>query len=206
MDTTAGTPRLGLACLFLLAAACGAGNDTSPRSDAGVAGTVQASDDRLLIVGQDLGAIRGYMQSACCPHPDGLTAYVDFYDILKPDDFYRGHHGTIYAAALELRADHTLDGGRSRLNARRQTHAHVEEAMVDRAQIEHDVAVGRAETLGVAVQHVDELAALYADDALFLEITPEEDMTTVLSLSSIFPEHPVLTLLHIMVMLASWGT
>jgi len=38
---------------------------------------------RLLIIGQDLGAIRGYVASDCCPHPDGVTAYVDLYDILK---------------------------------------------------------------------------------------------------------------------------
>ena len=42
---------------------------------------------KLLIIGQDLGAIRGYMASVCCPQPDGLTAYVDFYDILKEGDF-----------------------------------------------------------------------------------------------------------------------
>ena len=42
---------------------------------------------KQLIVGQDLGAIRGYMASGCCPLPDGLTAYVDFYDILADGDF-----------------------------------------------------------------------------------------------------------------------
>ena len=29
-------------------------------------------------------------------------AVTEVAEILKPDDFYRGHHGTIYAAALEL--------------------------------------------------------------------------------------------------------
>lgn len=43
--------------------------------------------DKLLIIGQDLDAIRGYMGSDCCPRPDGLTAYLDFYDVLKTDDF-----------------------------------------------------------------------------------------------------------------------
>ncbi len=43
--------------------------------------------EKLLIIGQDLGAIRGYLSSDCCPQPDGLTAYVDFYDILKDGDF-----------------------------------------------------------------------------------------------------------------------
>ena len=42
---------------------------------------------KLLIIGQDLGAIRGYLHSDCCPQPDGLTAYVDFYDVLKDGDF-----------------------------------------------------------------------------------------------------------------------
>ena len=42
---------------------------------------------KLLIIGQDLEAIRGYMRSGCCPRPDGVTAYVDFYDILKEGDF-----------------------------------------------------------------------------------------------------------------------
>ncbi len=36
---------------------------------------------KLLIIGQDLGAIRGYMASDCCPQPDALTAYVGFYNI-----------------------------------------------------------------------------------------------------------------------------
>ena len=42
---------------------------------------------KLLIIGQDLGAIRGYMASGCCPTPDGLTAYIDFYDLFTPNDF-----------------------------------------------------------------------------------------------------------------------
>lgn len=46
-----------------------------------------ATPSKLLIIGQDLGAIRGYMASDCCPQPDALTAYVDFYDILTPADF-----------------------------------------------------------------------------------------------------------------------
>lgn len=40
-----------------------------------------AGEPKLLIIGQDLGAIRGYMASDCCPRPDALTAYVGFYDI-----------------------------------------------------------------------------------------------------------------------------
>lgn len=78
--------KLSLGCLLALAVvptAC-----TSETS----AGNVEAlpaaqSHDKLLIIGQDLGAIRGYMASDCCLRPDGLTAYVDFYDILTEGDF-----------------------------------------------------------------------------------------------------------------------
>ncbi|MEM9386798.1 MAG: glycosyl hydrolase [Pseudomonadota bacterium] len=41
----------------------------------------------LLIIGQDLDAIRGYMASDCCPTPDGLTAYLDLYNLLAPGNF-----------------------------------------------------------------------------------------------------------------------
>ena len=50
-------------------------------------GAFVSDEPRRLIVGQDLDAIRGYMASDCCPRPDGLTAYIDFYDIFTPDDF-----------------------------------------------------------------------------------------------------------------------
>jgi hypothetical protein len=53
----------------------------------GCAAPAESLRPKLLIVGQDLGAIRGYMASDCCPRPDGLTAYLDFYDLLKEGDF-----------------------------------------------------------------------------------------------------------------------
>lgn len=64
-----------------------AGADGS--ASAGVDGPAAAGNEwaKLLIIGQDLGAIRGYMASGCCPAPDGLTAYIDFYDLFTPDDF-----------------------------------------------------------------------------------------------------------------------
>ena len=71
--------------VLFLASAC----STSP----GVAAPDEATSRllsppaKLLIIGQDLGAIRGYMASDCCPRPDGLTAYVNFYDILKERSF-----------------------------------------------------------------------------------------------------------------------
>ncbi len=76
--------RPGILALGLLAfSGCG---DEDP---AGEPGAVSADDGppKILIIGQDLGAIRGYLASGCCPRPDGLTAYIDFYDILKEDDF-----------------------------------------------------------------------------------------------------------------------
>ena len=64
------------------------GNQHDAFSAGGDSATAPAIDTaRILIIGQDLGAIRGYMASECCPTPDGLTAYVDFYDILTPDNF-----------------------------------------------------------------------------------------------------------------------
>ena len=74
-------------CIAILAAtllaACDPGTDIDHAEPTAEAPGV---DRKLLIIGQDLGAIRGYMASDCCPDPDALTAYVDFYDILTPDD------------------------------------------------------------------------------------------------------------------------
>jgi hypothetical protein len=72
-----------------LAAGCGPDNadSGSDSSAADVAAAPPPAAEKLLIIGQDLGAIRGYMGSDCCVKPDGLTAYLDFYDILKPGDF-----------------------------------------------------------------------------------------------------------------------
>jgi len=74
------------ACFCLGLVGCGeqpqpGGADTLPSPTASI------EPDKLLIIGQDLGAIRGYMASDCCPQPDGLTAYLDFYDLLKDGDF-----------------------------------------------------------------------------------------------------------------------
>ena len=79
-----GSRLAALAPLILMVAACGAGERAE-----GVLGRASpdAGPQKLLIIGQDLGAIRGYLASGCCPRPDGLTAYVNFYDILKPGDF-----------------------------------------------------------------------------------------------------------------------
>jgi len=71
--------------VFLVAGACGGNADLSAPQDSTIAQAPK--HQKLLILGQDLGAIRGYMASDCCPRPDGLTAYLDFYDILKDGDF-----------------------------------------------------------------------------------------------------------------------
>ena len=69
--------------VFALLASCGSGS--APALDS--AADTAMDRGKLLIIGQDLCAIRGYMASDCCPRPDGLTAYLDFYDILKEGDF-----------------------------------------------------------------------------------------------------------------------
>ncbi|MGI9202272.1 MAG: glycosyl hydrolase [Woeseiaceae bacterium] len=63
-------------------------NASSSQPEAATTDAGATEDDaRLLIIGQDLDAIRGYMASGCCADPDALTAYLDFYDLLKADDF-----------------------------------------------------------------------------------------------------------------------
>jgi hypothetical protein len=73
----------------LVIAGCVAdGKDYGDRPRASDPAAVPVIDKaRILLIGQDLDAIRGYMASDCCPTPDGLTAYIDFYDIFTPDDF-----------------------------------------------------------------------------------------------------------------------
>jgi hypothetical protein len=47
-------------------------------------------EKRLFIIGQDLSSVRGYYESACCPAPDGQTAYLDFYNLLSGEAGYGG--------------------------------------------------------------------------------------------------------------------
>ena len=79
------TAIITLAALFI-ATACEP-DDAENSSANVVADEGPAMQEKQLIMGQDLSAIRGYMGSECCVMPDGLTAYLDFYDILKPGDF-----------------------------------------------------------------------------------------------------------------------
>jgi len=69
--------KLGCVLLMLAGAACADSPATESSTESG----------KLLIIGQDLGAIRGYMASDCCPRPDGLTAYLGLYDVLKDGNF-----------------------------------------------------------------------------------------------------------------------
>ena len=74
---------LGIAFIFLLTLF----NDTR------AALTPTHSDDtrdRIFIVGQDLSAIRGYFSSQCCIAPDGVTTYLDFYELRNPDAGFGG--------------------------------------------------------------------------------------------------------------------
>ena len=72
-----------MSTLMSLALALLAGCSTVP--EATRATPPQENDGRLFIIGQDLGAIRGYMASDCCPKPDGTTAYVSLFNLLSEE-------------------------------------------------------------------------------------------------------------------------
>lgn len=44
----------------------------------------------LLIIGQELSALRGYKESLCCPTPGGVTTYLGIYALDKDDLFFGG--------------------------------------------------------------------------------------------------------------------
>lgn len=67
--------RLAGVFVSLLCLAC------NPVANAG--SPVEIDQSRLFIIGQDLGAIRGYYDSNCCVRPDGNTAYVNLYTLLS---------------------------------------------------------------------------------------------------------------------------
>jgi hypothetical protein len=58
----------------------------------GLAWTTAAQADAAnrFILGQDLGTVRDYLASDCCPHPDGTTFYVDLYSLLDPKRGFGG--------------------------------------------------------------------------------------------------------------------
>jgi len=74
---------VGVAFIFLLGCSDDTPEESSPQQSVDV-------KDRIFIVGQDLSAIRGYLGSQCCIAPDGVTAYLDFYELRNPDADYGG--------------------------------------------------------------------------------------------------------------------
>lgn len=55
----------------------------SPVTQVDGASLEEIDQPRIFIIGQDLGAIRGYYDSACCVKADGNTAYVNLYNVLS---------------------------------------------------------------------------------------------------------------------------
>lgn len=51
---------------------------------------VAGAGERLFIVGQDLGAVRDYHASGCCPVPDGNTSYISLWKLTDPTLGYGG--------------------------------------------------------------------------------------------------------------------
>ncbi|MEM9839587.1 MAG: hypothetical protein AAF830_10605, partial [Pseudomonadota bacterium] len=56
------------------------------------AGIPQQKDEQrnLFFIGQDLGAIRDYVESGCCALADGGTAYIGLYNVLSEDNDFGG--------------------------------------------------------------------------------------------------------------------
>lgn len=50
----------------------------------------QPGGQRLFIIGQDLGSVRGYYRSGCCVEADAKTAYLDFYNLLNEEAGFGG--------------------------------------------------------------------------------------------------------------------
>jgi len=78
--------RYWFVCLFagLCFAVC------SAASQAGDLAVKQDKQQRLFIIGQDLGSIRAYYDSACCVKPDGNTAYINLYNVLSKQNGFSG--------------------------------------------------------------------------------------------------------------------
>jgi len=74
-----------------------------------------AVPSRWFIIGQDLDSIRGYVDSGCCVRPDGVTGYMDLYDLRNPAEVYGGLGLDRQGNPVGLEDD---DGG-GRMNARK---------------------------------------------------------------------------------------
>ncbi|MEO0424637.1 MAG: glycosyl hydrolase [Pseudomonadota bacterium] len=80
----------GLPCWLVLALApqgCGEVAEDPLTPPSREEASAPSPTSHQLIIGQDLDAIRGYLASDCCPAPDGLTAYLDLYNLLAPGTF-----------------------------------------------------------------------------------------------------------------------
>ncbi len=86
MSNRQGWTTIVTAGALILAAGCSP-DGAADSAAANDAAAPQPTAEKLLIIGQDLSAIRGYMRSDCCVKPDALTAYLDLYDLLTPNDF-----------------------------------------------------------------------------------------------------------------------
>lgn len=73
------TTLLGLAALTACA--------QSPNRNAAANNSHVALPERVYFVGQDLDAIRGYIDSNCCVSADGSTAYLSLYGLRDSPDF-----------------------------------------------------------------------------------------------------------------------
>ena len=83
----------GLPSLLLLVAVAGAAGGKTNAQNNGLGAAAQfdpISGKTLLVIGQELTAVRGYRASGCCPTPAGVTAYVGLYDLLNPATAYQG--------------------------------------------------------------------------------------------------------------------
>lgn len=74
------------AAIALLLCACSA--DAQNNADSEKA--IFDEQERIYLIGQDLSAIRGYLESGCCAKPDGGTAYVGLYAVLNPEANFGG--------------------------------------------------------------------------------------------------------------------
>ena len=80
---------IGLALALMLAACTGALRAAGPAgSQMHTAQPLQR--ERMFIIGQDLGSLRGYFASRCCLVPDAVTEYVDLYELRSPQNDYGG--------------------------------------------------------------------------------------------------------------------
>ncbi len=68
--------------------------------------TVEAGyKKKLFIIGQDLAAIRGYYDSACCIRPDANTAYINLYNVLSEQHVYSALGIDADGNLLDIEAD-----------------------------------------------------------------------------------------------------